>query len=917
MSQAFKGQLKPAAFALSLALVSGCSLKDPDQRLVQVALPSTASGSAALSGAKASQKDFLAQYVSSNRSVYNAEIGANVPTPPRSFDEFTCFGLNVRGPGIGPDPRVSCGPNTERPMIIAGLAQASGGMVQVSVPAGSAREVQVFALKTDPTVGCPSLDDLLSNKVDGGRLGDFYLVGSAVTDIKDDTTISVDASFDPTKPTKLFRDCHDKAHDEAYLAKAIAGSLPGPSSAVFYPIQKPLQVLPSGDGSELQDRVALSVDDLSKLAQWNDTSSGSAVDPFIHSVAGPGATQSRRAVVQLYFDITDYLDRYTRAELQIQVRGGVAGPVSACQPDFYQQDLRVAGGVYYPVNSSTGKGGYFIPTGNYIPGQATAAQPWGWAGMNYTPVPIQELAVTGQNGRKYIIANIESSFLSPNPTCKSSVQIMGARLRFVQDAATLAASAAAAQLTPNPIYITSNQLEYWDDVYNVRRMLVRNGGSAAFTAQGGVPPFTWSKTSTAAKSGTLDPVTGYYKAPAPTEGSGMATITVTDSTNVFYPNLPAKTATFSVRWDDRDGATIRAVPNFDPTVPLVAGNCYSFSTYLLGHDYQPAANNSDYIYLAIQSNAEIYHSGMCASYPPNLNPAAVDNTQMIVQGTNGALIEFRPHGIGAQELHVRPGASAPYPFQLDSRMAYRVQPGGIELMAARMRNARSAFMNSGGAWHEFELVMMDKVGNVLPNTTGGDLHVTVSLGGVASLPHQSYDGGSTSQTNSYVNVLFPNGEERGSFWLAQPTAQTTGYYTTLAITSGLGALVDKSQTNINYKPAGGAAYFDLVLPTSAHMGDCVPVKLLPFTAQGLAASNWSGASDIQITPGVGVGGFYADPGCGTFLNSQLYSVAPSAIPYIVYYKATDTAGTMVSITASSYSYGLNTNQTSSLRVLAP
>jgi hypothetical protein len=166
----------------SIALIAGgCSLKQPSSHSVRIAFERKPNAQARIA-----------------RSGEALQIS--------SLDDFNCFGVRVSGAGIAPDPRESCGAS---PAVgrLAGLVPLSGGVVEVAVPAGTRRLFEVFAFKS--ASGCPGISTLLerapASRLEG--VGRPHLIGSQVADILADTTVEIQASYDPAAPQTLFAGC--------------------------------------------------------------------------------------------------------------------------------------------------------------------------------------------------------------------------------------------------------------------------------------------------------------------------------------------------------------------------------------------------------------------------------------------------------------------------------------------------------------------------------------------------------------------------------------------------------------------------------------------------------------------------------------------------------------------------------------
>jgi hypothetical protein len=113
-----------------------------------------------------------------------------------------CYALNVKGPGIMPDPRLPCADPSKGMGAFAGFVSASESEMQLMVPAGPDRVVQLIGIES--TVGCPDLNTILDLGVQNGinGMGEPYEIGTVTTDIFDDTAVTIVANFESS--TKAF-----------------------------------------------------------------------------------------------------------------------------------------------------------------------------------------------------------------------------------------------------------------------------------------------------------------------------------------------------------------------------------------------------------------------------------------------------------------------------------------------------------------------------------------------------------------------------------------------------------------------------------------------------------------------------------------------------------------------------------------
>lgn len=262
--------LVAAILALS-AVGSGCSLSDPNDRLLRIGISVPA---ASKSSASSLQVGDVFQYGTPNPlDVY-----------PEKISDFTCFGINVTGPGIQTDPRIGCSsPTIGR---IGGLALVKGGTVEMIIPMGIQRKVDLFGLKS--SVGCPSVDTILDQEAEHRRknppgsspesqdhgpegLGEPYLIGSTVTDVAGDTTITIKAKLDPSSQKKVFAGCDDGRRHNPVPGSEGSGGTGGGSTggAVFSPYSVGGMVVWL-EGIQLSRLVASGA----LISTWDDLSGG-------------------------------------------------------------------------------------------------------------------------------------------------------------------------------------------------------------------------------------------------------------------------------------------------------------------------------------------------------------------------------------------------------------------------------------------------------------------------------------------------------------------------------------------------------------------------------------------------------------------------------------------------------------------
>ena len=127
--------------------------------------------------------------------------------PPASFFGFNCLALNVKGPGIGPDPRVCGGQKPPAGMgRISNFAPLGGSTVEVKVPPGAARTVQLLGAMTGG-LGCPTFESLVTFNGPSGIT--TYFLGEKTVDVFGDVSLTLRAQYNPASPMPMYNDCGD------------------------------------------------------------------------------------------------------------------------------------------------------------------------------------------------------------------------------------------------------------------------------------------------------------------------------------------------------------------------------------------------------------------------------------------------------------------------------------------------------------------------------------------------------------------------------------------------------------------------------------------------------------------------------------------------------------------------------------
>lgn len=468
------------SLSFGLGLI-GCSLSPSESRTIRIEFP---------------------QNLSNARNYQFASPGA----PPTSISNFTCFGINVIGPGIPPDFRLGC----RNPSVagkIGGLAPIKGGAVEVTIPSGAQRTIQLFALQSE--VGCPSVDQLLSSpdkqhRFDG--LGDPFLVGSGTADVFTDTTISIKASFDPSKPKKIFEGCESGQTESSSLplTAAYRGYFDVAASTGFTPAP-PFQVVPTiaAGATELGNVTAFSPAEISKVSQYKPSPGSVTSDnAVLHQIAGSPAA-GKRAVIQLQWEITPIdLSNNPHLEIELQMAGGSAA--------------QCGGAIYDGVHAAIFQGQ--LSTWMYGGYHSSSTSP-GFAKIFQSPALV---TFTKSDAKNYIIVNLESSYVSQSSSCASSVALIAANLKLKQSPST-ESTAPPLMPAPPPPPVTASSFYY--SQYGI--FVAGTAMSVSPTMSGGSAPTSYTISPTALPAGlSFSPTSGVISG-TPTVGWPMTYYTVT------------------------------------------------------------------------------------------------------------------------------------------------------------------------------------------------------------------------------------------------------------------------------------------------------------------------------------------------------------------------------------------------------
>lgn len=206
--------------SISACLISSCSLapNGPSNR-IRISLPG---GSSQVKNVRGSSSLFASlrglQRIQEMLGISTLEAGNILPyslptavptTVPSSPTGFQCFGVNVTGPGISPPaglPKDSCVPgNMPGSGIYGGLIYSStGGEIEVDVPSGRDRTIQVFGIQTDGY--CPSVSEIASQPLGMHPFQYAYELGRSKVDVADDTSVTVKISSNTSSAPRMFCD---------------------------------------------------------------------------------------------------------------------------------------------------------------------------------------------------------------------------------------------------------------------------------------------------------------------------------------------------------------------------------------------------------------------------------------------------------------------------------------------------------------------------------------------------------------------------------------------------------------------------------------------------------------------------------------------------------------------------------------
>ncbi|HAR42041.1 MAG TPA: hypothetical protein DCS07_05335, partial [Bdellovibrionales bacterium] len=245
-----------AVFAFANAM-QGCSLAQPEKKLLRIEIPARA--------------DFAAKASASYSLKYADPLAFLLPRgtgalmAPGNISLFNCFALNVTGPDIPVDNRMQCKDAVDVVGIAGGTVPASGGIVEVMVPSGSNRKLELMGFDGTGTDCLPmgQVFDAVAAELNGGPsadpltepLGKPWLLAETVVDIVGDTTITMDVSQNTASARELFQSCGVQEPSPSPSPSPSASPSPSPT-----PTPTPLNVVISLSGSQPSNTAILPVE---------------------------------------------------------------------------------------------------------------------------------------------------------------------------------------------------------------------------------------------------------------------------------------------------------------------------------------------------------------------------------------------------------------------------------------------------------------------------------------------------------------------------------------------------------------------------------------------------------------------------------------------------------------------------------
>ena len=854
-------------------LLSACSLKDPAQSQIVIQTPQT-NASSSRSIANVLQMPFL-QYTTDLKPYSQMPQPTqrdNSPTPSQ-WGDLTCFAISVTGPGVPFNTNVSCPAGTTPPGLIAGMVPAGGTLV-VQVPNGPSRLIQLMGF--DSSVGCPDLPGLLTqaaqnngnnnNNAFNGISNPYYL-GQATVDVFSDVSVTIDATFDPTKA--LYNNCGVGNQGPSYsptlaftgfnapgyfgpnvTASALPVSIPSPTSADF---SSP-QPIPSASIAALPG---------------NGNSNSIPPVPQNPNILQAVTTNSNQsAVMRLVWNASEMnLAQFPYGQLNIVAAGGVAWNCIA------DQVLGVTGAIFKPGSGGTITGGEWIGLGQIVPGQGCDGNSE-WCNfqgqtLNY---PLKDFEVTGSDGNPYIIVDLESNYEN-NGGCMSAVYVAQAGLQLGTTPGFNGGS--NNNLNAGAIGMQAN---YPAGGNNLRgSYVVEVSGKVLFSSNGGTPPYSYSACTynisngqcNGASTGSFaDTTSGVFTASA--SSGAIDLITVTDSAGA--------TQEFTVEAEAFGTNTgLMFLPNSAPSGSnpgYTAGSCVAMTVYSLGVNGAEATPVGG---LSFYMNDNADSTGTSGWYSDSACTTAITSGAPLAMSSNISLpIYYKQTTAGMYTYS--PNLNSSLPGQNWQVMTSVIPAAfyGVSLVGPEQVTE--------GDCVPYSFVTTDQYGNPTANTVNSPVNITLDPSGTAFPAGTWWSGAGCSGADLSANgAVSVNATTSGPasttiYFKAPATTQTLSMSSTNVSVSGgsyaglydgAGIWPAGSSPTISAVVAGTGTHLKMVLdpgnptPTS---NSCIAVDLSLLDSAGNAAT--SGSSTIAIGGVNGpMSGPYASSGCTTQASS--------------------------------------------------
>lgn len=827
-----KTNLALATLTASFA-ISGCSLNVSDGRVVRIPIPKTSSKSVVRN---ASYKDPLKNILS--------EPGALAYAPPAaSISSFACYGLNVTGPGIPDDPRMQCGGPNQHVGIFAGFVPAGVGYLEVYVPSGAARHIQLFG-STSSDGSCPDLNVLIDAMNQGdhsltNNISEPYLLGEATVDLFDDVDVTIHAAFDPAHPQRPFSQCggaNQPVPIRPTFAYGGAYTYAAPPSQITTPILNAPAPAPSPTPGNVSLPLGQVIDVSTLPYGLPETDLASpSFDYFRFGSPGTGY----RAAVQFHWDVTD-LDLVGKPYVgfNIQLRGGAEG--SAC-PNGVGEDA-VAAGVW---NASAG---YWMPIGKSHRDMSTPR--WSWAGGGINP-SINDIAMTGPDGRKYVVVNVESNYFSLDGSCESAIRLARADLLL---------SSQPVYEPGHPLYLNALGGELaWGNGYNSDYYLMPTGSTMSFYTSGGVPPYTYSVSQPSLA--TIDASTGRLSS-GPTVGT--FTVRVTDSGGNFTERtVNILSAGSPVKMTISNAATATAGDCLPVTVNVrTFGGALATSVPAMTVNLEAFPEYDDLVYTpAIEG---YFTTNLCSGAP---TPSGPSNSFSLTAGQNSIQTYVKVKKAGNTHFRVYdPAASNPVPG------SYGMVNVGVG--AAQWIRITGPSAANEGACVPMYLFISDAGGNFIPGQSTSS-NLGLNAGGFGMF-YSEATCASGSILSSVIGVS--NGTQPAAGVVYFKPGANTAMWASLSVADGGGTPLFNYGHQIMIRAAGEPVKTELI--AGATINGCRAVTVALKTSQGapgIVPANYSFNGNLYSKGSLR---FYAADCATSISNVSIVSGYSEAVVYV-------------------------------------